>query len=340
MVRARSSSGRLRKTRPGCGQHTKELKSLYDATAEQRDAFSLDGYLDVIGPDNVTELPERLPKDSDYREVLKVFPEPRLAKKIFGTMENARLDGRLRHAYRGLRKDLDLMKQFLRQSRPYIFDVPAHLVPFELLFQITLCGGATDDARQFYGQVVSEIEGVVESYLTDEGVWKDEGGRMKDEKESVGSDPSSFILHPSSFNKSSLPSVADALMATSRVYNLFQNISPDQTQEAESDSDEEKGEYAYEDKESAEAVTEEQLKREERPKEQPDIRDLFNAWNSMDDEGEPDDIQGSEAWSQHEMPEQMLEPDDVAFAYDEWDRELNDYRVGWSRVHREKGEEG
>ena len=51
---------------------------------------------------------QRLPKDSDYRAVLKAFPEPRLAKKIFGTMENARIDGRLRHAYRGLRKDLDL----------------------------------------------------------------------------------------------------------------------------------------------------------------------------------------------------------------------------------------
>jgi len=38
-------------------------------------------------------------------------------------------------------------------------------------------------------------------------------------------------------------------MATSRVYNLFQNISADQTQEAESDTEEEKSEYAYEDKE-------------------------------------------------------------------------------------------
>src|SRR5205085_6949518 len=30
--------------------------------------------------------------------------------------------------------------------------------------------------------------------------------------------------------------------------------------------------------------------------------------------------------------EQALESGDIAFAYDEWDRELNDYRVGWSRV--------
>ncbi len=53
------------------------------------------------------------------------------------------------------------MEALLRRTRPYIFDLPMHQVPFELLFQITLCGGATDDARQFYGQVVSEIETVV-----------------------------------------------------------------------------------------------------------------------------------------------------------------------------------
>ncbi|HKP68919.1 MAG TPA: VWA domain-containing protein [Pyrinomonadaceae bacterium] len=310
-----------------------DLKSLYDATAEQRDAFSLDGYLDVIDAPP-SDLPERLPKDSDYRAVLKVFPEPRLARKIFGTMENARIDSRLRNAYRGLRKDLDLMKDFLRQSRPYIFDVPAHLVPFELLFQITLCGGATDDARQFYGQVVSEIEGVVESYLERDFYRRDaETPSLEGETEENRS--ASLRL-----GGENLPTVADAIMATSRVYNLFQNISPEQTQESENDSEEEKGEYAYEDKQSAEAVTEEQVKREERPKEQQDIRDLFNAWNSMDDEGEPEDIQGTEAWSQHEMPEQMLEPDDLAFAYDEWDRELNDYRVGWSRVIEKKVKKG
>jgi nitric oxide reductase activation protein len=120
---------------------------------------------------------------------------------------------------------------------------------------------------------------------------------------------------------------------------LFQNITPEQTQEAESDQDE-KNDYAYEDKDAAEAVTEDQVKREERPKNAQDIKDLFNAWNSLDDEGEPDDLQGSESWAQNEMPEQMLEADDVAFSYDEWDRELNDYRVGWSRVIEKKVKQG
>lgn len=281
-----------------------ELSSLYSATDEERDSFSLDGYLSESGIHDPHAAIIDLLLDSDYKEVLKVFPEPRLARKIFGTMENARIDGRLRQTYRGLVKDLDLMQSFLRSNRPYIFDLPMHQVPFELLFQITLCGGATDDAKRFYGQVVSEIEGVIESNLTIRNA-----------------------------------NVADALIATSRVYNLFQNITPEQTQEAESDNTEEKSEFAYDDKNAVEAITEDQVKREQR-KEQQDIRDLFNAWNSLDDEGEPDDLQGAEALSHNEMPEQALEPDDVAFAYDEWDRELNDYRVGWSRVIEKKVKNG
>ena len=288
-----------------------DLLELYEASAEQLDAFSLAGYIeDIQGGEKASpnkEVKPRhtiLPKDSDYKAVLKVFPEPRLAKKIFGTMENARIDSRLRQSYRGLRKDLDLMQRFLRENRPFIFDLPMHQVPFELLFQITLCGGATDDARQFYGQIVSEIEGVVASYLT-----------LKN------------------------ATVADSLMATSRVYSLFQNIAPEQTQEQESEQDDEKGEYSYDDKDATEAVTEDKIKRDQ-PKMAQDIRDLFSAWNSLDDEGDPDDLQGAEAWTQGEMPEQQLEADEIAFSYDEWDRELSDYRVGWSRVIEKKVKHG
>jgi len=297
--------GTFERDSPGLKSAFASLAALYGASPVQLDLFSLSGYL---GND---ELPEtdyqgekKLPKDSDYRAVLDIFPEPRLARKIFSTMENARIDNRLRAAYRGLRKDLDLMKTFLKEHRPYIFDVPINQVPFELLFQITLCGGATDDARRFYGQIVSEVDSVVESYLA-----------IKD------------------------ATVADSLMATSRVYSLFQNITPEQTQEAESDEQEEKGDYAYEDKDSGEAVTEDQIKRD-RPRNAQDISDLFNAWNSLDEDGEPDDIQGSEVWTQVELPEQSLEAGDEAFSYDEWDRELNDYRVGWSRVIEKRVKQG
>ncbi|MBS1793117.1 MAG: VWA domain-containing protein [Acidobacteria bacterium] len=312
-----------------------ELGELYAASAAERDAFSLAGYIEEVekGERALTdeeiraEIKKRLkklPKGSDYRAVLQLFPEPRLAKKIFGTMENARIDAALRRSYRGLRKDLDLMRQILRERRPYIFDVPMNQVPFELLFQITLCGGATDDARQFYGQIVSEIETVVENYLTNFA-----------QEDADAQNPKSDIRHPKS------PTVADSVMATSRVYELFRNITPEETQEKESDEPEEKGDFAYEDKNSSESVLENQVKREQKPKKLQDIKDLFNAWNTLDDEEtEPDDLQGAEAWMNNEMPEQPLEQGDVAFSYDEWDRELNDYRVGWSRVIEKKVRQG
>jgi hypothetical protein len=293
-----------------------ELSALYEATAAQLDAFSLSGYIEDVqkGERALSEEElkaeskkrrKNLPKDSDYRAVLQAFPEPRLAKKIFGTMENARIDAALRRTYRGLRKDLDLMQKFLREKRPYIFDLPMTQVPFELLFQITLCGGATDDARQFYGQIVSEIETVIENYLA--------------------------------LEKST---VADSLVATSRVYTLFQNISLEQTQEESPDENQDKGDFAYEDKNAGEAVTEDQIKREQKPKKLQDIKDLFNAWNNLDEDSEPDDLQGAEAWSHHEMHEQQLEAGDLAFSYDEWDRELSDWRTGWCRVIEKKVRQG
>ncbi len=309
-----------------------ELNELYAATGDETDAFSLAGYIEDVQKGakalsdeeikkEVKKRLKKLPKDSDYRAVLQVFPEPRLAKKIFGTMENARIDAALRRTYRGLRKDLDLMQKFLREKRPYIFDIPMNQVPFELLFQITLCGGATDDARQFYGQIVSEIETIVENYLR-----TDRHG----EKE---------IQSPKS--KIQSPTVADSLMATSRVYTLFQNITPEETNAEESEDNEKKGDFAYEDKNSPESVLEDQVKREQKPKKLQDIKDLFNAWNTLDDDDqEPDDLQGAEAWANNEMPEQPLEAGDLAFSYDEWDRELNDYRVGWSRVIEKKVRQG
>ncbi|QYO65464.1 nitric oxide reductase activation protein NorD [Leptolyngbya sp. 7M] len=298
-----------------------DLSELYSATAEEIDAFSLAGYIEdvqkgqraVSDEEIVAEVSRRrrsLPPGSDYKAVLNVFPEPRLARKIFTTMENARIDALLRRTYRGLRKDLDLMQALIRKNRPFIFDVPYHQVPFELLFQITLCGGATEDARQFYGQIVSEIETVIEKHIH------------------------------GAYRTDVLPTVADSLFATSRVYNLFQNISPEQTQEAETESTDDKSEFAYDDKHADEAATEEKGSRDERPQSMQDLRDLFNAWNMDEENGEPDDIRGAESWSQNEMPELPLEPGDEAFAYDEWDRELNDYRVGWSRVIEKRVKRG
>jgi len=235
-----------------------------------------------------------------YRDVLKLFPMPQLARRAFGTLENGRIDRRLRRTYRGLNRDLDLIRQHLSNDRPRIIDLPYSLVPYELLFQITMLGGAREDARAAYGQVVSELETIVSDYLVREQ-----------------------------------STVADTLMATSRVYDLFQTVIPvdDSVQQIDAPEDQTESD-------DDSAGEQRQQRQAERMPERRDARELFNAWNDPSMEGEPDEIMGAEAWSESETPEQVLVEGEVAFNYDEWDRELTDHRLGWCRVVEKKVKHG
>jgi len=123
-------------------------------------------------------------------------------------------------------------------------------------------------------------------------------------------------------------------MATSRVYMLFQSISMDESEQQVEVPDQ----LDQEDENSAA----EQMLAERETERQPqrrDARELFNAWNS-ESEGEFDELDGSEAWTDGESPEQDLEAGEVAFNYDEWDRELVDHRVSWCRVIEKKVKRG
>ena len=280
---------------------TTDLKAAYSAIAEiydpsnvdLRDGFALDGYL-MENEASADSRKTTVPKNLDYRHVLELFPQPRLARRIFGTMENGRIDARLRHQYRGLARDLDLIREHLRRGRPRILDLPAALVPFELLFQITVLGGALPDSREYYSQIVSELETVAAEYLS-----------------------------------SVTASVADTLMATHRVYILFQSVSPSEdsvqqieTEQEPSESDEENSAHRQSLK-TRPAI---------RTPQRRDARELFNAWNDPDADGDPDNLDGAEAWMEAESQEQDLEAGEVAYNYDEWDRELTDHRLGWCRV--------
>ncbi|HVF43594.1 MAG TPA: VWA domain-containing protein [Pyrinomonadaceae bacterium] len=282
--------------------------------ADARDAFALDGYINdplkserALAPEEEARLAAAkrriLPEGGDYRAALSLFPQRGLAAKIFGTLENGRIDRRLRHAYRGLARDLDLVRAHLRRNRPRIVGLPVTLVPFELLFQITLCGGALEDARALYGQIVSELETIVVDYLTAEDA-----------------------------------SVADTLMATSRVYTLFQSVAPDIAErqaegDERQDEDEQRGAQSNldADGEEGEDSSQEERRREQRRR---DARELFNAWAAMDasDSDGEEMLTGAERWMAGESSEQSLEPGEEAFEYDEWDRDLSDTRVGWCRV--------
>ena len=239
--------------------------------------------------------------DASYRDVLKLFPLAQLARRIFGTLENGRIDRRLRHSYRGLRRDLDLIRDYLSTRRPKILELPALLVPFELLFQVTLLGGARDDARQYYAQIVSELETIVSEYLGNANA-----------------------------------TVGDTLMATSRVYTLFQSVVPadDSIQQVEVPE-----EQTEKDDESASTERMKQQRAQSMPQRR-DARELFNAWNDPSPEGEPDELAGAEAWSESDTPEHVLAEGEVAYNYDEWDRELTDHRLGWCRVIEKRVKQG
>src|ERR1043165_3419923 len=265
------------------------------------DAFALADQMVQLREDQPeTTGPLSTPEDIGYREVLRAFPLPQLARRVFGTLENGRIDRRLRRTYRGLSRDLDLIRQHLSRSRPTIMELPASLVPFELLFQITMLGGAREDARLAYSQIVSELETVVSEYLSREQT-----------------------------------TVADTLMATSRVYDLFQSVIPvdDSVQQVEAPEDE---------TESDDDSAAERMKQRDaqRMPERRDARELFNAWNDPSAEGEPDELAGAEAWSEAESPEQVLAEGEVAYNNDEWDRELTDHRIGWCRVVEKKVKHG
>jgi nitric oxide reductase activation protein len=157
-----------------------------------------------------------------------------------------------------------------------------------------MLGGARDDSRQFYSQVVTELETIVAEYLSNETA-----------------------------------SVADTLMATRRVYDLFQSVIPvdDSVQQVEVPEEQT-------DSENDENALSERLKQRQTQQmpQRKDARELFNAWNDPSAEGEPDELAGAEAWSEAETPEQVLTEGEVAYNYDEWDRELTDHRLGWCRV--------
>ena len=238
----------------------------------------------------------------DYRRALHLFPNAQLARRIFGTLENCRIDRRLRHQYRGLARDLDLIREHLRRGRPSVLELPASLLPFELLFQVSLLGGATEDARQYYGQIVSELETVVAEYL---------------------SGPST--------------TVADSLLATSRVYSIFQNVTPNDESVQELETQQEPSESDSENSIQTESF---QRTQSDKPPPRRDARELFNSWNDPDQDGEPDELAGSEAWTEADLPEQTIEEGEVAYNYDEWDRELTDHRLGWCRVVEKRVKHG
>ena len=234
-----------------------------------------------------------------FTRVLAEFPTFELALRLFTTIENGRIDYLLRRKYRGIRRDLDFVRGRLLERRPVIEDIPAGLIPFELLFQISICGGATEQARLAFPTTVNQLETILANYI------------FREDAE-----------------------LADSLMATRHVYDLFVE-QPAESQSEDGEAGDQSGSADSEGDAGTDAQTAQEAQQQVEARDDP-----FSFWASgqtMDVSADQDllsQLRGGES-AEHD-----LEKGDRAFYYDEWDRELSDYRTRWCRVIERSGSRG
>ncbi len=240
-------------------------------------------------------------ENADYKLVLARFPNSLLAARIFTTLENGRIDWRLRTAYRGIRRDLDFVKQRLIERRPPIGQLTIEQTLYELLFQITLCGGVIDDtAQRAYSQFILELEAIVAEYL-----------------------------------RRDLAGVADTLLATKRVYELIGQARNQQDAQKDAEADEEKDDE--EDDNEGDGDNQEQQSATQQQQRPPNV---FNQWSQLTEDIVPSDSELLNELMNAESSEQDLQEGDEVFFYDEWDRELGDHRAKWCRVIQRENRRG
>jgi hypothetical protein len=281
--------------------YAKDAPETLAAMAETKAAFShrRGSDLRTMKPaDNTVALSE----DVDFDTVLSEYPNKELAMRLFTTIENGRIDFLLRNLYRGIRRDLDFVRSRLIERRPRITDIPAELIPFELLFETAICGGVTPEARRTFPTVVGEIERILSEY----------------------------IFQP-------LATVADSLMATRHIYDYFiEQPSKGDSQSEDSSKGDGDGEGEGSEPSVADASAEQTEQRQ-----QLDVRDdPFSFWTTgqTQDVSSEQDMYNRDAGG--DSPEHDLEKGDRAFYYDEWDRELGDYRTRWCRIIERAGSRG
>jgi hypothetical protein len=238
--------------------------------------------------------------EADYKVVLSRFPNALLATRIFTTMENARIDWRLRSVYRGIRRDLDFVRSRLIERRPKIAELTIEQAIYEMLFQITICGGVIDEqARRAYGEIIHQFERIVSEYLRNDEA-----------------------------------TVADTLMATFHVYELLEGNR--NQQQADANAEEQQDESTQDDADGGENTSD---KQQQAPQQQR-RSDLFNQWSQTVEETMPTDSDLLNEIMNAETSEQELQEGDEVFFYDEWDRELGDHRARWCRVIQRENRKG
>lgn len=236
----------------------------------------------------------------DFRGALVEFPHTDLATRLFTTVENARIDFLLRQTYKGIRRDLDFVRERLVDHRPRLDTLPPEFVPFEILYQVALCGGASNEARRAYPGFTNEVERIVSDYV-----------RRSDSR------------------------IGDSLVATLRIYSLFTRQALESEAPNPSDAAGENGCKA----EAGAGEGEPQQDESQAPRQLETRDDPFSFWSqNLPQEILPEYEQFSRIGG--DSAEQDLEKGDRPFYYDEWDRELGDYRTRWCRIIERPGSRG
>ncbi|MCS6885217.1 MAG: VWA domain-containing protein [Acidobacteriota bacterium] len=226
------------------------------------------------------QLPHR-----NFLTILTRFPEQRVSRRIFTAIENGRIDRHLRHNYRGIRRELDFVKEQLLKTRPRLEELPTELVPYELLFRCATFGNTGNDARELF-PFAQEFDNIFEQYVN----------------------------HKST--------VADSLKATMLIYDLIEKIKEGEAAGVEAEQIDRQS--RQEDRRIDDATAEASIENAEVKQ----IEGPFSYWLAEADDGQHDTVLPS----QFELQERPLEAGETAYYYDEWDRDLADYRVQWCRV--------
>lgn len=240
--------------------------------------------------------------DFGYADVLKLYPDALLARRIFTTMENGRVDARLRKTYKGIRRDLDAIRDRLFSKRPALNELTLDGAVHEMLMQAAFGGGIRDEGHIRFDALAAEIERIVGEFVHADGA-----------------------------------RVGDSLVATSILYELVtvdrEGSAAGGDQVAAAFDDDGSGEAGDLPSESHDAQPG-KVAGKKGPTEQ------VSHWSrTLNEPTDPDDDM-LVAGASLEAPEQDLEPGEVAHSYDEWDRELGDHRVGWCRVVEKRGVRG
>jgi nitric oxide reductase NorD protein len=243
-----------------------------------------------------------MPRDLGYGSLFALFPDPVLARRLFATIENGRIDSRLRLKYRGIRRDLDFVRDRLFHSRPPAESLPLDEAPFEILLRVALGAAVGADTQRLFGVLVDAVEGLFARH-----VFGREAG------------------------------LSDSFLATADAYELFTSalVQGDlEAQTGESPQEEETEGDAAPSKPDPDAPRRSQDRKDAMPSGQ------VAHWSQRTETDLSDELDSLATQTNADASEQELEPGDIAVDYDEWDRELGDYRAGWCRVIERRGSRG